>query len=992
MKRHPLIAAMLALAATASAQKPPTAPEGYLSRGLMMWADNNYPGTIDQSARALTLEGTCDPEEARLLEALASARQNAPDAAAQLERYLDDYPASAHRNLALMALGDLAFNRREWGTAFTTYSRIDPRALSDDMADDYAYHTGYCRLMLGDYEQAAAAMARLERSSRYGNAALFYQGYIAYAQGDYNRAMSLMERVNPTGEPGSSAPYYIMQMRFARGEWQQALDTAQRCLAAKDADPAFTAETLRVAGESLYNLGRESEACEYLWKYAAMATEPAPSAFYILGMSEYKNGNTDAAIKLLQRVIPADDALAQSAFLTLGQAYQRRGDSTSALLAYEKAYRMSFDPTVQETALYNYAAARIAGGSVPFGSSVGMLEDFLTRFPDSRYAPEVQRYIVTGYMTDNDYDSALAAIERVERPTHEIEMAKQRVLFVLATREYQSGNAAKAERRLLQVEKMGKGYDESILTQSYLWLGDCLYTRGDYDGAARRYETYIKRAGSRGADLMTAYYDLGYARFSAGKYAQALAAFSKAGKEADTTSHPRLRADILNREADCHYYASNFASARKLYTEAYELQPQSGDYSLYQLAIVKGLEGNHKGKIADIDRLTESFPNTGLVPQALLEKAESQAALGDVNGAIATYRTLVGEHATTAPGRNGYLQLALIYLNNNNRAKAIDTYREVIRNYPASDEARLAADDLKRLYAADGRLEEYVAFVKSVPGAPDLDAVEMDALAFEAAEQSYATRGVTERLDDYLNRYPAGAFRAKALYYKAENAWNSGHASEASKLAAGIMKDYPNSEAAEQALLIKGEADSSLGRYADALKAFETLEKSASTPAMLHEARMGAMRCASKLGRDKQVMAAAASLMASAATPAESLLEARYLRALSLDRTGSHTEACREWAELAAKPETEAGSMSAVALAQSQLGHGELSKAAATADAFINANPPHQYWLARGFIVYSDILRKRGDSFEADEYLKSLRANYPGNEPDIRDMINERLK
>ena len=60
-------------------------------------------------------------------------------------------------------------------------------------------------------------------------------------------------------------------------------------------------------------------------------------------------------------------------------------------------------------------------------------------------------------------------------------------------------------------------------------------------------------------------------------------------------------------------------------------------------------------------------------------------------------------------------------------------------------------------------------------------------------------------------------------------------------------------------------------------------------------------------------------------------------------------------------------------------------------DDFINSNPPSQYWLARGFIVLSDVLRAEGNEFEANEYLSSLRTNYPGTESDIFQMIDVRI-
>ena len=47
---------------------------------------------------------------------------------------------------------------------------------------------------------------------------------------------------------------------------------------------------------------------------------------------------------------------------------------------------------------------------------------------------------------------------------------------------------------------------------------------------------------------------------------------------------------------------------------------------------------------------------------------------------------------------------------------------------------------------------------------------------------------------------------------------------------------------------------------------------------------------------------------------------------------------------------------------------------------------------ARAYILLSDILRKQGNEFEANEYLKSLKENYPGQEADIFQMIDQRLK
>ncbi len=70
---------------------------------------------------------------------------------------------------------------------------------------------------------------------------------------------------------------------------------------------------------------------------------------------------------------------------------------------------------------------------------------------------------------------------------------------------------------------------------------------------------------------------------------------------------------------------------------------------------------------------------------------------------------------------------------------------------------------------------------------------------------------------------------------------------------------------------------------------------------------------------------------------------------------------------------------------------GKLKNAAQVAEKFVASSTPHSYWLARGFILLSDINRAQGKTFEADEYLSALRQNYPGDEEDIFMMIDSRL-
>jgi len=57
---------------------------------------------------------------------------------------------------------------------------------------------------------------------------------------------------------------------------------------------------------------------------------------------------------------------------------------------------------------------------------------------------------------------------------------------------------------------------------------------------------------------------------------------------------------------------------------------------------------------------------------------------------------------------------------------------------------------------------------------------------------------------------------------------------------------------------------------------------------------------------------------------------------------------------------------------------------------FAKKNTPFQYWLARSFVLLSDIYQSKQQDFQAKQYLLSLQRNYKVDD-DIQEMITTRL-
>lgn len=952
-----------------------------------MYRDENFQGALDQLNHLMKMPAS-EYEIRQSQYHIGLSLLQAGDisgARSELNKYLSLNAASANRHDALLALADCDFYDGLYASALKGYSAIKPSSLNLASQDDLTFRKAFCQMMLGDTDKALRGFASLTATDKYGNSARYYQAYIYYRDGDYAKAKELFARVDTSTPPGNSVSYYLTQIEFAQANYQKALSMAQQALRSGS---TFKPEMERIAGESLYNLDQEEEAIPYLRRYISATDDPTPSALYVLGVSEYKTGNMDEAIRMLTPVTACDDPMGQSAYLYIGQANLRLGNMNSALMALEQASRMDYDRSVQETAFYNYAVARMEGGRTPFGSSVNMFETFLKRYPNSRYAPEVQEYLITGYMTDNNYEQALASIERIKRPSNNILTAKQRVLYILGSRDLASNRVDAALSRFKEAKALSK-QNKSIANECDLWIGDCYYRQGKYPQASKAFNDYLKASTASSPNRTIAYYNLGYSRFGEKRYSAARADFEKVLK---ANPGEEIKADTYNRIGDCYYYESQFTKAADAYDSAYNLNHAAGDYALYQKAIMRGLNRDHNGKIDLLDDMMSEYPTSGLMPSALLEKAESHVAMGNPGEATKVYSQLVNRFPATAQGRNGYLQLAITLLSMGNKDKAVDTYKKVIKSYPTSEEARIASDDLKSLYADDGRLNDYAKFIATVPNAPKLEVSEMDKLTFQSAEKEYLTNGSTRKLVRYLDEFPHGVYEPQTLNYLAIQANEAGNNDDALRYATMLVERYPDSESAEDALAIKGNVELKRGDLKTAVNTFKNLSQKASASRNVLAAQLGIMRASLQLGNYKEAAAAADKILSSTSISSAAKNEAVYSRAESMSKLGKTDEAVKGWSQLAKNTDDLYGAKSAYYLSQHYFDSGKTAQAKKSVEKLIDSNTPHQYWLARGYILLSDIYRKQGNDFEANEYLKSLKDNYPGDEADIFQMIDKRIK
>ncbi len=932
--------------------------EGYLTRATIMEQEENYRGAADQIRHALEFplsQSARESAEFRL--ATVSAHIPEADAIGMFRNFLANYPSSTLRQQALLGIADCLYDSGSFGEALSAYNNVDAEALQTDDALRRDYRRAYCLLKLTRYDEAGKIYSRLSSSKKYSAPARFYQGYIAYVKGDLSKAEKLFTDIATLrGEPCNRAPYYLAQIYFARKEYAKAERSASQLLKNPAIPGEYRAETERIIGESLYHMGRPQEAMPRLKRYLELADTPLPSALYLMGVEEYNEGRYEEALRHLTPVADELSTLGQSACLYIGQTYLKQENYDAASMALQKACRLDFDAPTREMAYYNYAVAHLKGGRTPFGSSVALFEDFLLRYPDSSLAPQVQDYVVSGYVDDNNYKAALEALDHIRRPSQTQLKARQQVLYLLGTREFQSGDIDEALSHLRQSKELSK-HNPALGAETSLWIGECLYRKGEYRQADSEFTSFLKSGYAKGANESLAYYDRGYGRFAIKEFNAARADFEKFLRMAPNGVSAAQRADALNRIGDCRYYSRDFAAAADTYARALSTEPASGDYPMYQQGMMKGLSGDHAAKIEILNGMVGHYPSSALVPSAMLETAESYAALERNDRALEIYNRVADTYPSSEQGRRSLLLSALTYLNMGDTHSAKARYRDVISRYPSSEEARAAADDLKHIAADEGTLSEYSSFLASVPDAPKLERGEMASLLLESARK----------------------------------AAEEGRHKDAIARAAEIADTYPDAPEAVSALAIKASAEEESGMAPRALETYRLMAEKASSAADANTATLGIMRLSQDMGEYAEVIRSADRLLTSSAIGADVKTEATFAKALALAKSGDATAAISLWESLSDDPESLWGAKSLYYMAQEEFNRRNTAKAEKAVNRLINANPPHDYWLARGFILLSDIRASQGNRFEAEEYLRSLRENYPGKEADIMQMIDSRL-
>lgn len=986
------VACCVPVALQAQTSEKITSPVNLYKEGKELFLQKNYAAAMPPLRTFVRQKADVNlKEEAEYMLVCSAYELKDRNAIAQLRSYLDTYPDTPHANRIYALIASAYFYQGNYDEALALFnsSRLD--LLGNEERDDMTYQLATCYLKVGNVKEAAIWFETLKASSpKYANDCSYYISYIRYTQKRYDEALKGFLPLQDDAKYKALVPYYIAEIYAIKKNYDKAQIVAQNYLSAYPQNE-HAAEMYRILGDAYYHFGDYHKAVTSFRNYLEKENAPRRDALYMLGLSYFQTGVFSKAAETLGEVTTENDALTQNAYLHMGLAYLHLAEKNKARMAFEQAAASNANPKIKEQAAYNYALCIHETSYSAFGESVTVFEKFLNEFPTSEYAEMVSSYLVEVYMNTRSYEAALKSIDRIAHPGKRILEAKQRILFQLGTQAFAN---TQFEQSIGYFDRsLGLGqYNRQTKADALYWRGEAYYRLNRMEEAKRNFTDYLQLTQQTNNEMYAlAHYNLGYIAFHQKDYVQAQNWFRKY-ISLEKGENKTALADAYNRIGDCYLDVRNFDEAKHYYSQAEAMNTPSGDYSFYQLALVSGLQKDYSGKITWLNRLAGKYPASPYAISALYEKGRSYVLMDNNQQAITSFKELLAKYPESPVSRKAAAEIGLLYYQNEDYNQAIDAYKQVVQKYPESDEARLAMRDLKSIYVDMNRIDEFAALASAMPGNIRFDASEQDSLTYMAAEKIYM-RGRVEQAKEsfgkYLQTFPDGAFGLNAHYYlcligKEQKNYDMilGHS--------GKLLEYPDNPFSEEALIMRAEVQFNKVQFADALASYKMLKEKATTAERRLLAETGMLRAAYLLKDDTETIHAATALLSEAKLSPELKNEALYYRAKAYLNQKGDKAAMADLKELAKDTRNLYGAEAKFLVAQELYNTQNYAAAEKELLNFIDQSTPHAYWLARGFILLSDVYVAMDKKLDARQYLLSLQQNYHADD-DIENMIESRL-
>jgi tetratricopeptide (TPR) repeat protein len=573
------------------------------------------------------------------------------------QQVVDNYPEHDQTPLALLQLSRLYYEREEYQDAKNSYRRLleDYSDSAQVEADVVLYELGLTCRDMGEAEEAASYLRRIEPSSKLFAGAVSEINEIFIKRGDFQQAEEELARALAKTEDQT----VVAQIRYARArlyvaqqEYRRALDDFSYAIDHLE-DQNLRNNALFGRGIIHYQFEEYQEAIPDLELLMTSQADPnlKKEARQKLGISYLKTGQKDRALALAQRLQESatDPAQKAESFLIIADLYYELQEFNLGVKSAGQALSLEGVQDELKVQAY-YITGNCWSGIKNYAKALEAYSMALTRYPNSAYRADL--LFQAGVMSYNleDYEASAAKFESFGEEFGE----HPNMVFALYYQAYSHFRRGLWQgARLIFSRLMSKYPNSEMVDEAHYQVAECFYNERQYHEALEAYRL-ILRDYSESRYAEDALYNVSWCQFQLEQEEEAVATLQEV-----VIRFPKgdYSADAQFTVGDYFYNKRDYARAEEAYQNVIDLFPESPrarqagalihelnqitSYLAYQEAVVLFDEKKYLAAIEAFQGIIEEYPGSDVVVGAWANIGASYEQLSRWDDALEIYNKLI---------------------------------------------------------------------------------------------------------------------------------------------------------------------------------------------------------------------------------------------------------------------------------------------------------------------------------------------------------------
>ncbi|MGZ3766311.1 MAG: tetratricopeptide repeat protein, partial [Mucilaginibacter sp.] len=556
-------------------------------------------------------------ENSQYYEAVCSLELGNDDAESLFLKFIKDHPENPLAKMAYFQVGKYYFKQEKYTEALTWFNKVSAGELIGNTSTEYKFRKGYAYFATNDYKNAQLLFSEVKNEkSPFTEDATYYFAYIAYLNKDYHLALVNFERLKNSKKYENSYPYYITAVYFLDKRYNDVISYAVPIL--KTTHQQHETEMLRIVGASYFAKADYDNAVNYYSRFEDRDQGKTQNTqdSYQMGYAYYKVGNYAKSASELEKLVDRNDVYAQDGNYTLGNVFLKMKNKQSARNAFFVASKLTFDPQLQEDALYEYAKLSY---ELDFNTqALDATRLYLKNYPRTVRNDEVKTLLGEELLNSRNYKEAVDILEPIPNKSASAKAAYQKVTYYRGLEFY---NERAFENAIgIFLRSLKNPVDRKTEALTIYWMAEAMFEVRKYGESVQNFERFLDMDEASETPVYNyANYALAYAAFGGEQYSKAAHYFEKflKGDEKDQNTIN----DATTRLGDSYFVLKSYSKAREYYDRIIAQHSKGEDYALFQRGMIQGLQGSPDAKISTLTDVLNQFPNSDYADDASFEIA-----------------------------------------------------------------------------------------------------------------------------------------------------------------------------------------------------------------------------------------------------------------------------------------------------------------------------------------------------------------------------------